>query len=82
MMSRRLSGLQKEVLSLYRTLLREAQKKDTAEDVMAYCRKEFRKKSLDIPNKDFRTIEHNIRSGHKFVKLMKMPGFRFASGSK
>lgn len=72
----RLSGLQKDVLSLYKKILREAEKKTNAVETKDYCRVEFRKKARSLQKTDYRTIEHNIRSGEKFIKLMKMPGFR------
>lgn len=85
------SGLQKEVLALYRTLLREASKKDrTAASVgatfssllvgpsssTAHVRDEFRKQASKVSRKDFRTIEHKIRHGYKQIKLIQMPGVK------
>jgi Complex 1 protein (LYR family) len=86
------SGIQKEVLALYRTLLREAMKKDLAagsvstsrftdllmgEDfVTNHVRDEFRKQATQVSRKDFRTIEYRIRHGYKQIKLLQMPGVK------
>lgn len=78
----RLSGLQKDVLNLYRKVLRQAEKTSEVKAVKDFVRAEFRKKAVELPKSDFRTIEHNMRSGQKFIKLMSMPGFRLASSSK
>lgn len=83
------SGLQKEVLALYRTLLREACKKDRSlaqpdrafssllsetSSSTAHVRSEFRKQASRVSRKDFRTIEYKIRHGYKQIKLLQMPG--------
>ncbi|CAJ1959329.1 unnamed protein product [Cylindrotheca closterium] len=90
------SGIQKEVFGLYRTILREARKKDhlannnaqsllslwsQSESSVYYARKEFRHQAHKVPRNDFRTIEHKIRHGYKQVKLLKMPGVKLVSGA-
>jgi hypothetical protein len=85
------SGLQKEVLSLYRVLLREAAKKDktgtsSSSSIMelwknpqttaSYARTEFRRQAHQLAKKDFRTIEFKIRHGQKQLKLLQMPGVK------
>ncbi|KAE8549791.1 hypothetical protein TMatcc_000829 [Talaromyces marneffei ATCC 18224] len=74
---RRLSGLQREVLSLYRKCLREARKKpeDTRDHFRAFAQSEFRKQ-LDVNKKDFSTIEHLLRKGHKQLETYSSPGIR------
>ena len=90
------SGIQKEVFGLYRTILREASKKDRLasndtqsilslwsqpDSTASYARKEFRHQAHKVPRNDFRTIEHKIRNGYKQVKVLKMPGVKVVSGA-
>mmetsp|Transcript_24661 Transcript_24661/g.35397 ORF Transcript_24661/g.35397 Transcript_24661/m.35397 type:complete len:96 (-) Transcript_24661:324-611(-) len=82
---KRLSGLQKDVLSLYRSLLRSAKLKDEAGlsgNLCNFVKKEFRLRASLVNKNDFRAIEHNLRHGHKQKKLIDMPGFRFATSVK
>ncbi|KUL87135.1 hypothetical protein ZTR_05540 [Talaromyces verruculosus] len=74
---RRLSGLQREVLSLYRKCLREVRKKpeDARANFRAFAQSEFRKQ-LDVNKKDFSTIEHLLRKGHKQLETYSSPGIR------
>jgi len=90
MMVRQLSGLQKEVLALYRTLLREAAKKDTGSFVellqkegtsTSFARDEFRKQANQVKRSDFKTIEYKIRKGQKQIKLLQMPGVKVVGGA-
>ncbi|PLB46985.1 HSP20-like chaperone [Aspergillus steynii IBT 23096] len=73
----RLSGLQREVLSLYRRCLREIQKKptDTRGNFQAYARAEFRK-HRSVNKKDFNAIEYLLRKGHRQVEMYSSPGIR------
>lgn len=89
-MSKVLSGFQKEVLALYRTLLREAVKKDGAsfsETVFkdgtstAYARREFRKQATEVKRSDFKTIEYKMRKAQKQIKLLQMPGVKVVGGA-
>jgi hypothetical protein len=41
--------------------------------------REFRIQAISVGRTDFRQIEHRIRHGYKFKKMMEMPGFRVAS---
>merc|ERR1712094_101920 len=59
----RLSGLHKDVLSLYRAILREARAKDCPE-TFQYVREEFRSQAHSIGKRDFQVIEHMLRHGH------------------
>jgi succinate dehydrogenase assembly factor 1 len=71
----KLSGLQKDVLKLYRELLRTARKKDPTFLLAATVSIEFRKRSSTVTRKEVNRIEHMIRAGHKQHKLMQMQGF-------
>jgi len=95
-MVQRLSGLQKEVLSLYRSILREAVKKDRQQldNASSFChllidknatshyaRDEFKRQVQTVPRSDFKTIEYKIRKGKKYVKMLQMPGVRVVGGA-
>ncbi|PGH10821.1 hypothetical protein AJ80_07372 [Polytolypa hystricis UAMH7299] len=73
----RLSGLQREVLSLYRRCLREIRKKpvESQANFKAYARDEFRK-NLSISKKDFSTIEYLLRKGKRQLEMYSSPGIR------
>ena len=93
--ARKLSGLQKDVLSLYRSLLRVAVQKDRASSATAssspfttllaetgttsHAREEFRRQCAEVKRSDFRTIEYLVRKGRKHVKLLQMPGVKGTS---
>ncbi|KAH6660349.1 hypothetical protein BKA67DRAFT_508957 [Truncatella angustata] len=68
----RLSGLQKEVLSLYRHCLRETRKKP---QVQLSPRSEF-EKSIKIDKRDFAAIEFLLRKGRRQLELYSSPGIR------
>ncbi|RAH46443.1 succinate dehydrogenase assembly factor 1 [Aspergillus aculeatinus CBS 121060] len=73
----RLSGLQREVLSLYRKCLREIRKKpvETRQNFKIYARTEFQK-HMKISKKDFNAIEYLLRKGHRQVEMYSSPGIR------
>ncbi|PYH94424.1 hypothetical protein BO71DRAFT_419341 [Aspergillus ellipticus CBS 707.79] len=73
----RLSGLQREVLSLYRRCLRETRKKplETRGNFMAYTRVEFRKHAT-VSKKDFNAIEFLLRKGQRQLEMYSSPGIR------
>lgn len=73
-----LSGLQGDVLALYRSLLRSAGKKESSKRLVPFVSKEFRMHALGVPKADFKTIEYKLRYGYKQKKLIEMPGFVFA----
>ena len=80
-----LSGLQKDVLSLFRSFLRATKKKqnllpDEKKSLLNFISKEFRIQAHTIPRTNFNLIEHHIRQGKKKKALLEMPGFRGAFG--
>lgn len=93
----RLSGLQKEVLQLYRQILREAMAKDrkmssqhrqtmnqllsSSDTSTSYACNEFRKQASMVRRSDFKTIEYKIRKGRKQLQLLKMPGVNLVGGT-
>lgn len=88
------SGLQKEVLALYRKILRVAVEKDRA--VLAshgfatayrdehtstfYACQEFRRQANQAKRNDFKRVEYMIRKGEKLLKLLQMPGVQTIGG--
>ena len=78
---RRLSGLQLQVLSLYRRCLREARTADPGREkgFEEYIKREFREKTQIITPREINTIEHYIRKGERQLKLMSSPGIRGAT---
>ena len=73
------SGLQKEVFSVYRQIIREALKKEdpaVSQGIIDVARRQFKDKSKEIRKTDYQTIEHSIRDARKKIKLIQMPGFR------
>ncbi|KAH8788318.1 complex 1 protein-domain-containing protein [Diaporthe sp. PMI_573] len=73
----RLSGLQKEVLSLYRQCLRETRKKPdaTRKHFQAFARSEF-SKNLAIEKRDFAAIEFLLRKGRRQLESYSAPGIK------
>ena len=75
----RRSGLQTDVLVLYRQLLKTAVRiDDETRSLRKHVSFQFRLQAEKVDRKDFRAIEHYLRHGYKQKKLMEMPGFRFA----
>ncbi|KAJ5774628.1 Complex 1 LYR protein [Penicillium paradoxum] len=68
----RLSGLQRDVLSLYRKCLREIRNKPETGDVYSA---EFRK-FLSVNKKDFNTVEYLLRKGNRQLETYSSPGIR------
>ncbi|KAH6844120.1 hypothetical protein B0T12DRAFT_359324 [Alternaria alternata] len=75
----RLSGLQKDVLSLYRQCLRAVKQKPTSNmlvwRLMMIRRSEFHK-HRDVGKKDFGTIEYLLRRGRNQLETWSEPGIR------
>lgn len=91
------SGLQKQVISLYRQLLRTCRAKDSAtqNDINPFMhslkdsststfaiRKKFRNQAMEVRKRDIDRIEHHIRQGEKYMKMLKMGGVMGISSSK
>ncbi|GJN72973.1 hypothetical protein PLIIFM63780_007039 [Purpureocillium lilacinum] len=73
----RLSGLQKEVLALYRQCLRESRKKPQSTRVHFenFARAEFAK-NLSIDKRDFAAIEFLLRKGRRQLDVYSSPGIK------
>ena len=71
MSPRRLSGLQKQVLSFYRDVIRAARAKnpELKEQIVQYARLEM-EKHRDIERKNVMLVEHYLRKGRKQLKLL------------
>lgn len=71
----RLSGMQKQVLSLYRGFLRAARSK-SAEDrlkIESIVSAEFRRNSKQVDRKNFLYVEYLLRLGKKQLNQLKSP---------
>ncbi|KAM0198008.1 hypothetical protein ACHAPQ_005811 [Fusarium lateritium] len=73
----RLSGLQKEVLALYRNCLRESRKKPktTRPHFESFARNEFHR-NLAIDKRDFAAIEFLLRKGRRQLESYGSPGIK------
>ncbi|RFU78793.1 hypothetical protein TARUN_3439 [Trichoderma arundinaceum] len=78
----RLSGLQKEVLALYRQCLRECRKKpqlteekNTRAHFEKFVRDEF-SRNLAIDKRDFAAVEFLLRKGHRQLDVYSSPGIK------
>ncbi|KAI2473665.1 complex 1 protein-domain-containing protein [Annulohypoxylon bovei var. microspora] len=73
----RLSGMQKDVLSLYRSCLRESRKKPAAtrSHFESFTRSEF-KKHIKMDKRDFSAIEFLLRKGKRQLELYSSPGIK------
>lgn len=71
------SGLQRDVLSLYRRCLRASRKKpeDTRRNFIEFARDEFRRHAA-IDKKDFSAIEHLLRRGQRQLKIYENASIR------
>ncbi|KAL1879917.1 hypothetical protein VTK73DRAFT_6613 [Phialemonium thermophilum] len=70
----RLSGLQREVLSLYRQCLRESRKKPeaTRSHFEAFARAEF-DKHMAVDKRDFAAVEFLLRKGRRQLEVYSSP---------
>ncbi|KAK4168801.1 complex 1 protein-domain-containing protein [Cladorrhinum sp. PSN259] len=77
MAATRLSGLQKEVLSLYRQCLRECRKKPEATRMhfRSFARNEFENNTA-IDKRDFGAIEFLLRKGRRQLEMYASPGVK------
>ncbi|KAH8905313.1 hypothetical protein BR93DRAFT_929559 [Coniochaeta sp. PMI_546] len=73
----RLSGLQREVLSLYRSCLRASRKKpkETRSHFEHFARTEF-EKNIHINKKDFAAVEFLVRKGKRQLEVYSSPGIK------
>ncbi|KAF5004642.1 hypothetical protein FDECE_8880 [Fusarium decemcellulare] len=76
----RLSGLQKEVLALYRNCLRESRKKpqSTRPHFESFARNEF-SRNMSIDKRDFAAIEFLLRKGRRQLEVYASPGIKDVS---
>lgn len=65
---RRRSGVQREVLGLYKNILTVAKSKN--EQTFNQVRKKFRLDASSVSRFEFQKIEHLIRKGNKYIKLL------------
>lgn len=73
----RLSGLQKDVLSLYRACLRATRTKpaENRPKFASYARAEF-EKNAHLSKKDFGTVEFLLRKGKRQLEVFAEPGVK------
>ncbi|CDP00907.1 unnamed protein product [Coffea canephora] len=71
----RLSGMQKQVLALYRGFLRAAHSKSPEErhKIESFVSSEFRRNAKQIDRKNFQYIEYLLRLGKKQLEQLKNP---------
>ncbi|PON96229.1 LYR motif-containing protein [Trema orientale] len=71
----RLSGMQKQVLSLYRGFLRAARSKSAEErhKIESIVSTEFRRNAKQVDRKNFIYIEYLLRRGKKQLDQLKNP---------
>lgn len=71
----RLSGMQKQVLSLYRAFLRAARSKSPEDRgrIESIVSEEFRRNSKQVDRKNFVYIEYLLRLGKKQLDQLKSP---------
>lgn len=79
----RISGLARDVFSLYRMCLREVSKKpaDSQEAFLRHVQSEFRKYAHEVPKKDFATIELLLRRGQRRMEVYSDPGVKRFTGA-
>ncbi|KAF2658304.1 hypothetical protein K491DRAFT_593313 [Lophiostoma macrostomum CBS 122681] len=73
----RLSGLQRDVLGLYRQCLRAVREKpvESRGAFRGFARDEFRKYA-HLDRKDFGTIEYHLRVGRRKLEAYSEPGIK------
>ncbi|DBA02276.1 TPA: hypothetical protein N0F65_007686 [Lagenidium giganteum] len=68
------SGLQLQVLALYKTALKTARQKDiangTSRSTFDYVRERFRDEAFSVPRNNFAIIEHLLRKGQRDIKML------------
>ncbi|KAK7206715.1 hypothetical protein BZA70DRAFT_274926 [Myxozyma melibiosi] len=73
----RLTGLQRDVLSMYRSCLRAIRVKpaESRHNFLQFTRLQFRQ-HLTVPKSDFTTIEYLLRRGRNQLETYSNPGVR------
>lgn len=72
-MGKALSGLQKDVVRLYRKCVRASFQKGSERDAfLQYSRSQF-ERFRDLNRKDFATIEHLLRTGTRRLEMLSNP---------
>nr|ALN96978.1 Fe/S cluster biogenesis protein LYR family [Populus tomentosa] len=71
----RLSGMQKQVLTLYRGFLRAARSKspEDRQQIESFVSAEFRRNSKQVDRKNFIYIEYLLRRGKKQLEQLSSP---------
>lgn len=75
------SGLQREVLQLYKSMLLVAKQKDSFQgtnSMVSLVRHQFRQEASAVDRKNFLLIEHLVRKGQKQLKQMQQDNVRIA----
>ncbi|CAH0476162.1 unnamed protein product [Peronospora belbahrii] len=62
------SGLQLQVLALYKKMLQAAKRKDI--DTLHYVRQRFREDVISVDHKDFTVIEYMLRKGERDLEML------------
>jgi succinate dehydrogenase assembly factor 1 len=80
----KLSGIQKQVLSLYRGFLRAAQSKATEdrERIYSVVSSQFRNNARNVDKRNFIYIEYLLRRGKRQLEQLKDPGTKGLSTLK
>ena len=65
---KRVTGHQKEILSVYRQLLRVAKKK--SDGTYDAVREQFRNDAQSIKRIEFQRIEHQVRKAKKYIQML------------
>ncbi|PSS27723.1 hypothetical protein M430DRAFT_91718 [Amorphotheca resinae ATCC 22711] len=74
----RLSGLQREVLALYRKCLRESRKKpaNTRPHFESFASRSEFQKNITLDKRDFSAIEYLLRKGQRQLEIYSAPGIK------
>ncbi|KAF3929088.1 hypothetical protein ABW20_dc0106377 [Dactylellina cionopaga] len=72
------TGIQREVLSLYRSCLRAVYRKpaDSRNLFKTFVSQEFQKYALEVDRKDFDTIEFLLRKGRRQLEVYGDPNIK------
>ncbi|KAM7508184.1 hypothetical protein LguiA_018637 [Lonicera macranthoides] len=71
----KLSGMQKQVVALYRQFLRAARSKSPEDrrQIESFVSEEFRRNSKEVDRKNFQYIEYLLRRGNHQLDQLKSP---------